>query len=42
MRVMGVDTSTKTGYVILDDKGDVASVGVMAAFKRSWDKVLND
>jgi len=29
MRVMGVDTSTKTGYVILDDKGDVASVGVL-------------
>lgn len=30
MRVMGVDTSTKTGYVILDDKGDVAKVGVIS------------
>jgi len=29
MRVMGVDTSTKTGYVILDDKGDVVNVGVL-------------
>jgi crossover junction endodeoxyribonuclease RuvC len=29
MRVMGVDTSTKTGYVILDDKGDVVKVGVL-------------
>ncbi len=30
MRVMGVDTSTKTGYVILDDKGDVVNVGVLS------------
>ena len=29
MRVMGVDTSTKTGYVILDDAGDVVKVGVI-------------
>ena len=29
MRVMGVDTSTKTGYVVLDDEGDVAKVGVV-------------
>ena len=29
MRVMGVDTSTKTGYVVLDDKGDVAVSGVL-------------
>ena len=29
MRVMGVDTSTKTGYVILDDKGEVVNVGVL-------------
>jgi len=29
MRVMGVDTSTKTGYVILDDEGDVVNVGVL-------------
>jgi crossover junction endodeoxyribonuclease RuvC len=29
MRVMGVDTSTKTGYVILDDAGDVAVSGVI-------------
>jgi crossover junction endodeoxyribonuclease RuvC len=29
MRVMGVDTSTKTGYVVLDDGGDVAIVGVL-------------
>jgi crossover junction endodeoxyribonuclease RuvC len=26
---MGVDTSTKTGYVILDDEGGVANVGVL-------------
>ena len=26
---MGVDTSTKTGYVVLDDQGDVAVVGVL-------------
>lgn len=30
MRVMGVDTSTKTGYVILDDAGDVVNVGVLS------------
>ena len=29
MRVMGVDTSTKTGYVILDDVGDIVKVGVV-------------
>ena len=29
MRVMGVDTSTKTGYVILDDEGEVVNVGVL-------------
>jgi crossover junction endodeoxyribonuclease RuvC len=29
MRVMGVDTSTKTGYVILDDEGGVVNVGVL-------------
>lgn len=29
MRVMGVDTSTKTGYVILDDAGDIVKVGVL-------------
>ena len=29
MRIMGVDTSTKTGYVVLDDKGDVAISGVL-------------
>lgn len=27
---MGVDTSTKTGYVVLDDAGDVAVVGVLS------------
>lgn len=26
---MGVDTSTKTGYAILDDKGEVVNVGVL-------------
>ena len=29
MRVMGVDTSTKTGYVILDEEGEVVKVGVL-------------
>ena len=29
MRVMGVDTSTKTGYVILDDEGGTVNVGVL-------------
>ncbi len=29
MRIMGVDTSTKTGYVILDDEGEVLKVGVL-------------
>ena len=29
MRIMGVDTSTKTGYVVLDDQGDIAVVGVL-------------
>ncbi len=29
MRVMGVDTSTKTGYAILCDKGEVVNVGVL-------------
>lgn len=29
MRIMGVDTSTKTGYVILDTEGDVVKVGVI-------------
>lgn len=29
MRIMGVDTSTKTGYVILDTEGDVLKVGVL-------------
>lgn len=28
MRIMGVDTSTKTGYVILDHDGSVLKVGV--------------
>ena len=28
MRIMGVDTSTKTGYVILEGGGDVLKVGV--------------
>lgn len=35
-RVMGVDTSTKTGYVILDDEGEVVNVGVL-----SWKPELN-
>ncbi len=29
MRIMGVDTSTKTGYVILDIYGDVLKAGVI-------------
>jgi crossover junction endodeoxyribonuclease RuvC len=30
MRIMGVDTSTKTGYVILDDVGDLVLAGVLS------------
>lgn len=29
MRIMGVDTSTKTGYVIMDEDGEVFKVGVL-------------
>lgn len=29
MRIMGLDPSSKTGYVILDDQGDVVKVGVL-------------
>ena len=29
MRIMGVDTSTKTGYVILDTEGGVVKAGVL-------------
>lgn len=37
MRIMGVDTSTKTGYVILDDAGDVAKVDVLY-HKPQWNR----
>jgi hypothetical protein len=36
MRVMGVDTSTKTGYVVLDDQGDVAVSGVLHYKPTEW------
>jgi len=50
MRIMGVDTSTKTGYAVLDHDGEVLKVGAIkyppmpdrfARFYRYGEKLLN-